>query len=204
MAIIKLPHNTWFWSDTHYGHKNIVLGETEWTDAQRCRPFANRAEMNDHLVSVCNAVAGPSDTLVHLGDWSFGPQSNIREFRHRLHVGTIHWVLGNHDHDKVDAEDIAQLVADGTFASIGERMDAVIDGQLIICAHYAQRVWNFQTKNSWHLYGHSHGTLQELENYSTDVGYDGIHGPHPVAFAQLKQVFAAHSKKNRELDHHTQ
>ena len=35
--------------------------------------------------------------MLSLGDWSFGGIKNIYEFRKRLHVKTIHLILGNHD-----------------------------------------------------------------------------------------------------------
>jgi hypothetical protein len=43
--------------------------------------------------------------------------------------------------------------------------------QVIVLCHYAMRVWDRSAHGSWHLYGHSHGTLPG-RGFSFDVGVD--------------------------------
>ncbi len=39
--------------------------------------------------------------------------------------------------------------------------------------HYAQRVWEHSHHGSWHVYGHSHGSLpDDIKSKSIDVGVD--------------------------------
>jgi calcineurin-like phosphoesterase family protein len=80
--------NTWFISDTHFGHKNIIEYEKE------CRPFDTVEEMNDTIISRWNSVVGVRDTVYHLGDFCFG-RSNI-EIAGRLN-GRKKLIMGNHD-----------------------------------------------------------------------------------------------------------
>jgi calcineurin-like phosphoesterase family protein len=79
---------TWFTSDTHYGHKNILEYEKE------ARPFQTLEEMHDVLVDRWNAVVGINDIVFHLGDFAFG-KHNI-QIASRL-KGKKRLILGNHD-----------------------------------------------------------------------------------------------------------
>lgn len=96
----------WFTSDTHYHHKNIVRGVTEWAgdpakgaaSVQRTRDFKTLEEHDDELVKNINACVKPDDILYNLGDWSFGGLEQVWEFRKRLNCRNIHLVFGNHDH----------------------------------------------------------------------------------------------------------
>jgi calcineurin-like phosphoesterase family protein len=96
--------NVWITSDTHYSHKNICRGTTEWRteDGQipisQTRDFATIEKMNASIVNNINEVVGQDDILIHLGDWSFGGFEKIREFWDRIICKNIHLVLGNHDH----------------------------------------------------------------------------------------------------------
>lgn len=100
---MKITLNTeqkvWVTSDTHYGHKNIVQGVTDWPlDSKTLRPFDTIDQMNDDIVNKINAIVGQDDYLLHLGDWSLGGIDNIWNFRRRIICNNIILVLGNHDH----------------------------------------------------------------------------------------------------------
>lgn len=79
---------TWFTSDTHFGHKNILVYEKE------ARPFQTLEEMHETLIHNWNSVVGDNDTVYHLGDFCFG-RDNIRIAR--LLKGKKHLIMGNHD-----------------------------------------------------------------------------------------------------------
>lgn len=81
--------DTWFTSDTHFGHRAMV--EREW------RPqFATVAEMDEALIENWNETVTPGDTVWHLGDVGLGHDAHILGCVRRLN-GTIHLVPGNHD-----------------------------------------------------------------------------------------------------------
>lgn len=80
--------STFFLSDTHFGHANIINFEAQH------RPFASVEEMNEALVERWNSVVNPQDTVWHLGDVVFG-QKNAW-YLGRLN-GRKKLVMGNHD-----------------------------------------------------------------------------------------------------------
>lgn len=52
---------TFFTSDSHFGHANII---------RYCqRPFADADEMDSALIRIWNSVVDPRDTVYHLGDF---------------------------------------------------------------------------------------------------------------------------------------
>jgi calcineurin-like phosphoesterase family protein len=147
--------NIWFTSDTHYGHKNIVRGTSDWDDKSRCRDFDTIEEHDNVLVDNINKYVKENDVLYHLGDWSFGGIDNIKEFRERINCKNIHLILGNHDHHIERNTDNLQSL----FSSVKHYNEIKHGGATFILSHYAMRVWNKSHKGSIMLYGHSHGTL---------------------------------------------
>lgn len=95
---MKLNNNTYFISDPHYGHKNLVRGESNWEHKRQCRDFDTREEMNETLVSRINEKVPETGTLICLGDWSFGGKGNIWHLRRDINCNDVHLILGNHDH----------------------------------------------------------------------------------------------------------
>ena len=77
--------NTWFISDTHFKHKNILEYEKE------ARPFNTVEEMNEKIIDNWNHTVGIKDIVYHLGDFAFG-KNNI-SIAARLH-GRKRLVLG--------------------------------------------------------------------------------------------------------------
>jgi len=82
--------NTFFISDTHFGHKNII----KFDSSKGCRQFDNIEEHNEKLVQNWNSVVKKRDIVWHLGDFCFG-KKNL-EYASRLN-GLKELVLGNHD-----------------------------------------------------------------------------------------------------------
>ena len=61
-----------FTSDTHFDHKNIL---------RFCnRPWETVEEMNQGLIDNWNSVVGPDDIVFHLGDVSFGGNTNLTKY----------------------------------------------------------------------------------------------------------------------------
>lgn len=85
---------TWFISDTHFGHKNILEYEKEY------RPFNSVEEMNECIIDRWNSVVNVNDIVYHLGDFAFG-RHNI-QIAERL-KGKKKLILGNHDTYPVSA-----------------------------------------------------------------------------------------------------
>lgn len=239
----------YFTSDTHYAHKNICKGVSNWENKESCRNFSTIEEMNDAIVNNINAVVKENDVLYHLGDWSFGGIEKIWEFRKKLNCKNIHLILGNHDHHIARNSLIAinqEEFIDGDASRLEILYDSEvpyyngkvwvpvrnlfssveylnpklnINGKIFVLCHYAMRVWNESHRAAIMLYGHSHGTLDELspkfteptwigENYyiknskTMDVGIDAHPDFRPYSMSEIVDIM-----KYRDIlfiDHHNE
>jgi calcineurin-like phosphoesterase family protein len=169
--------NVYITSDTHYGHKNIVRGTTNWrtqdgeVPVDSTRDFQTIEQMNERLIDGINHFVGQDDTLIMLGDVSFGGFDNIGIFLDRLVCHNIHLILGNHDHHIQNNRDYIQ----GRFLSVQHYLEANINGQDFVLCHYPLQSWHGLNKGVIHLHGHVH--LPEHRKFGNgkrmDVGVDG-------------------------------
>lgn len=204
-----MERNTWFTSDTHWGHKNIVRGCSAWEaneGEQKTRDFDTLEEHNEELIFKFNSVVKENDELWHLGDWSFGGHENIRKFRERLNCKNIHLVFGNHDQhiEPINSPYRPLFSSVDYYKELNFKLDVKwkqFQKLKIVMSHYAMRVWNKSHHGSIHLYGHSHGTLPDNGTRSMDVGVDTNNlFPYHLDEVLLKLI-------NRPLhivDHHNQ
>lgn len=170
--------NVWITADTHYNHKNICRGVTEWRmpdgniPIAQTRDFPTITKMNDTMVNGINSVVMQDDILIHLGDWSFGGFASIREFWDRLVCKNIHLILGNHDkHIKKNVDNVRDL-----FLSV-DKMDEEykINGYIMHLEHYPVLSWKDIKKGHIHLHGHTHlmGDKRFGAGRRMDIGIDG-------------------------------
>lgn len=159
----------WFISDTHYHHQNIVWGLSNWEDKSGCRPFDEHWQHDDWLVDMINAKVHRHDTLWHLGDWSFGGKSRIKEFRDRINCEKVHIVLGNHDHH-IQRD---PFIGHGLFASVQPYAELAFPGQSVVLCHYPIESWNSMERGTKHLHGHVHGQGRTMDG-RYDVGVDAM------------------------------
>lgn len=158
----------WFLSDTHAFHKNICRGTSSWLEG--FRDFDTPEQMTKVLADNINAVVQSSDVIWHVGDWSFGGYSRIKEFRDMINCNTINLIFGNHDENIIrdKNKELRKL-----FNACWPVWEGTIEGKYIVLHHYSMRVWNHSHDNSWHLYGHSHGSLpDDNQSLSIDIGMD--------------------------------
>jgi calcineurin-like phosphoesterase family protein len=155
-----------FTADHHFGHENII---------KHChRPFASAEEMNRVMVERWNSVVKPNDIVYHVGDIAYKfNRKGLQAIREQLH-GQIYLVPGNHD--KVATQMLNAWHILPQCSEVSVHAPGIIPGQnsvRVVLCHYALRVWNASFHGSWHLYGHSHGTLPDLPlSLSFDVGVD--------------------------------
>jgi calcineurin-like phosphoesterase family protein len=166
-----------FTGDQHFGHANII---------RFCeRPFKDVNHMNEEMVDRWNEVVRPDQTVFHLGDFAFkGRDRTVPYWLNRLN--------GNHDKPKdgrhfSNTHDLAELVV----------RDGEKEQRIIMC-HYGMRVWNHSFRGSWHIYGHSHGTLPpRMDRKEEDVGVD-CWDFKPISYWELKGAMSTHGQE--ELD----
>ncbi len=83
-----LNAKTYFISDTHFNHKNII---------KYCnRPFKDIEEMNKVLIDNWNNTVTEYDTVFHLGDVALTRESDMQKIIPKLN-GTKFLIKGNHD-----------------------------------------------------------------------------------------------------------
>ena len=86
-----MTHKTFFTSDLHFGHKNII---------KYCnRPFATVQEMDDEMIARINARVSEQDHLWILGDFAFCTEERIIEILEKIKCSKG-LVKGNHDNGK--------------------------------------------------------------------------------------------------------
>lgn len=146
-----------FTADTHFFHHNII---------KYCRrPFHNAAEMNAGIVSCWNRQVSKQDRVYHLGDVSFGGLAETFRLLAELN-GEICLVAGNHDDEL-----IADPYLRERFTWIKPYHEEKIAGKAVVMFHYPILEWRDAQRGSWHLYGHTHGSVQ-VHGAALDVGID--------------------------------
>lgn len=163
--------NTWFTSDQHYWHTNILHHSH--------RPFESVTLMNEELIKRHNERVAKTDTVYYLGDVCLGAPSEILN---RLN-GRKHLIQGNHDERW-----ISKYHSGNWFQSINQVKLVKIDEQQIWLSHYPHESWPSSHYGTWNLHGHSHGGSRKVRN-RCDVGVD-CWDLYPVSFEQLQTHFA--------------
>jgi len=197
--------NVFFSSDHHFSHRNIIKYSKRliFCNDEEKEIILNGSEddkknlkisdesvkrMDEGLIERWNSVVKPNDTIYHLGDFCFNNFDNIFP---RLN-GKIIFIEGNHD--KLSEEQKAK------FAGYHKILETVIFHQRITMCHYCMKVWNKSHAGSWHLWGHSHGSLPDDPNsLSIDVGVD-CHHYYPISFHQIQKIMK--NKTFKQIDHH--
>ena len=132
--------DSWILSDTHFGHKSILVYEK--------RPFRDVAEMEEVIIKNWNAVVKKDDMVYHLGDFGFYPKDILAKVVASLN-GRITLIKGNHDNH-----------SNKWFRDIGFReviaYPIIIHGTIIL-SH--EPVYLGQTTPYVNIHGHVHGSL---------------------------------------------
>lgn len=178
----------WFTADLHFGHKSIIK-------YQDTRPFTSVEEMDAALICNLQDRVVPKDTLYVLGDFSFYKPDRTSELLSQI-PGTKILIKGNHDHSKqvkkvtgwADVRDYLEL-----------RVPTYAGKQLIVMCHFPFLTWNKAHYGSWHLHGHSHGSLQADNNCRLDVGVD-CHDLYPISFDSVTEILRC--RGFTPVDHH--
>ena len=202
MKNIKNKRNTWFSSDLHLGHRNIIHycnrpWRTEkprhlWLEntdlSQRDNWYYDVAGMDAAIINNWNSIVQPDDVAYLIGDYTFA--RDAEKYLSRMN-GEKHLIKGNHDKQPSPSQG---------WASVNDYREIKVDGQFIVLSHYAHRVWNKSHGGSWMLYGHSHGSLPDDPNaLSIDVGTD-CHNYFPISFEDVRRIMA--KKAYKPVDHH--
>lgn len=156
--------NTFFISDTHFGHANILKYEPQH------RPFATIEEHDEELVRRWNSVVRPKDTVWHLGDVLFGVEAF--DTLGRLN-GTKNLILGNHDKYPITKYTNSFKKVRGTTIFAGYWL-----------SHQPLAVSSIERFNG-NIHGHMHSKCIDDERY-INVSVERINLT-PIAFEELRK-----------------
>lgn len=173
--------NIFFTSDHHFGHKNIIKFSN--------RPFQDVEEMNQVLIERWNEKVGPHDRVYHLGDLGLTrDKDKMEEILQQLN-GHIYLIQGNHEGDALNHPQYFEWIKDYHELSVKDE-EAPNGKRKIILFHYAMRVWKSDFRGTWHLYGHTHGSLPDKKHkLAFDVGVD-CHNYYPISYEEVKAIMA--------------
>lgn len=174
------PEHTFFTSDTHFGHANII---------RFCnRPFKNVEEMDEALIENWNLVVSEDDTVFHLGDFAFGGSSVWKEIIPRL-KGHINLIIGNHDRKNLRQGYMS------FFDMVVPQLQIEIEGNPIYLNHYPFLCYGGSYRGVWQLFGHVHSgpnaegldisRLEALFPTQYDVGVDN-NDYAPISYKEVK------------------
>lgn len=150
---------TWFTSDIHFGHKNILKF------CPNTRKYKDTVEMDEALIAKWNSMVSVEDTVYIIGDVFFHKAGRAISIVSRLN-GKLNLVLGNHDEVIINNPELSML-----FESISPYKTITIDGQYVVLFHFPIWEWDRMHRGAYHLYGHVHGK-ESIPGRAMDVGID--------------------------------
>lgn len=175
--------NTFFSSDIHFGHANII----KYCD----RPFSSVDEMDETIIDRHNSVVKPGDAWYFLGDLSFykDPGKTAKLFD-RMN-GVKYWVPGNHD-------DTGGVVlkhwAIGGDSYLLEVLPPLVEikhlsRRPVTLCHFPMLSWNQSHRGAIQLHGHVHSKnpFPDPAVRRMDVGVDG-HNFYPWEWEEIRQL----------------
>lgn len=196
--------NTWFYSDPHFLHANIVSFSG--------RPFEDVTEMNEALVENWNRTVGDDDLIWVLGDVAMGSIADSLALCARLR-GRKFLLCGNHDRPWAGARHSAKQSHNWAKRYIDEgRFEVVLDGGTVpvvelhsdlgdvavqLC-HFPRvgdhtveeryKEWRPKDDGGWLLHGHVHEAWHiDPPNRQINVGVD-VNDFRPVQDSALAEI----------------
>ena len=169
----------WYIGDPHFLHANVI---------KHCdRPFGDVEQMNEALISNWNASIDDKDDVIILGDLFYrGPRTRMHDILSELN-GAKRLIVGNHDYKWMHSQ--FEKYFEGVHQQLITEVYDFEDNKYvpIYLSHYSHRVWPKKHYGCWHLFGHSHGGLDDYPHgLSFDVGVDSWNYK-PVHYPTIKQ-----------------
>lgn len=154
---------TFFTSDTHAWHKNILNFEN--------RPYASVEEMTKDMIEKWNEQVSDEDIVYHLGDLCLGNFDQTVDVLKQLN-GKIILIKGNHDHSKYYKK-IVEMGLLHEYHEVGITLN--YNKNQMWLTHYPFEIGLRPRK--WSIHGHIHGMESTWDN-QINVGVDSPHFKH--------------------------
>ncbi len=167
--MINLSHkNIYISGDWCYHRRNIVEATSEWHPSSFLRKYNSLDEHDTALVNSINSVVKKEDTLISIGNFSFGGAFYAHEFFDRLNCKDVYLVMGEFDQPRI--------VREVMFTYVEYELSFSYRGYLISCTHCPMLHWKGRGgRNGLHFHGslRSVGEDRFINGRSMDVGIDG-------------------------------
>lgn len=184
--------DTWFTSDWHLGHRNIITYSN--------RPFQSVDQMNEELIDKHNALVKPGDLVIDVGDFSMNERI-VESAIKRLH-GRRTLVCGDHDRcfrKHREAKQWAKQYVQWGFAEVVQTWEVTMGDQKVRVEHlpyvgddrHGERYKALRPTDDgrWLLHGHIH-RMWKLRDRMINVGVD-VWDYRPVHFDELAAIVNA-------------
>lgn len=202
-------HEILFWGCLHYGH------DPKWeVPIWRRRGFNSSQEHDEGIINNWNSKATDKTTGFLLGDvmFGYGGEEKFKKLMSRLNFKRVFVMSGNHTagwHQTFESLKDNTLYVDGNYSRevifVPNYLEAMVNGQAIVCSHYPLASWNGQGKGSFMLHSHCHSSLYNTKLgdilYKAkiiDVGVENC--IYPISFGEIKSKF---NNDTVSFDHHT-
>lgn len=179
--------NIFFTADTHFGHNKVRIPVE--------RPWQNKEEMDSALIQNWNSKIQPNDIVYHLGDFAKNQEyENVKNYLRQLN-GKIILISGNHD---VKFSDSTKRLFFEFHKHQYELCVSVYE--LYILNHCPMLEWNKSHHNSFHLFGHCHGVVDNIGK-AWDVGVDN-NKYFPLSIEEVRTIMTTRpdNKNYRKRD----
>lgn len=178
-----------FTADQHYNHQRAIVFRPEYSSIE---------QMNETLIAKHNERVRPEDTVIMLGDFAFGPESEQMRILERLN-GRLMLLRGNHDRTRASCERMGLEVIEVDQRTRSTAFDSLGLGSWDVdLAHYPHwdesLIYDVKFKNKmplstgrWLLHGHTHNFMPTVVDYAglqINVGVDHWND-YPVSKADL-------------------
>jgi len=177
---IRRDHLTYFTSDLHLGHANII---------KLCdRPFDSVEEMDEAIIKNWNKRVKTNDTVYILGDvvWN---KKKVAYYMEQLSGNKI-LITGNHDASWCRREDCQRH-----FSLVTQYLEVSLNSHPMTLCHYPMVEWKdsreeLPRKLGYHIHGHIHNRVSDEYRYlfrefnALNAGVD-VNNFTPVGFDEL-------------------
>lgn len=177
-----MSDRVWVTSDTHFWHRNILT---------YCeRPYYTVEAMNDDMVFRWNDKVEQSDTVIHLGDVSFGDAAQTVDTLSRLN-GKMYLIAGNHDRNARWSKKEPNLLQ-RFFREVVDYKRYRHNNRKYVLCHFPFASWE---RGYINLHGHTHGNYVDLYS-QLDVGAD-CHDLTPILIDDAARIALDNTKPSQ-------
>lgn len=146
--------NIWIWSDTHFGHTNVI----KYSD----RPYTDATHMDESMIANFNSKVHQNDVSIWVGDVSFRGEQQSKQIIRRLNGYKI-LIIGNHD-----IEEKKRIKPMG-FDEVHVCYNLMLDDMPLVFTHYPM---DNLPKGWFNVHGHVHKNGHRIDEVQTTAHYN--------------------------------